>query len=1766
MIKLKGYTITEEIYSGQHSIIYRGIRSANALPPPNANALPPPNANALPPPNANALPPPNADALTPPSADAQSVIIKMLNQEYPSEELLSYFRREYEIARIVSGNGTLQVYDLIKYKNTLAIVMEDIHGVSLSQVIRSAALNLSEKFSLAIKIAHSLSLIHKKQILHKNITPSNIIWNRETDRLEIIDFGIAAELKREMTHKMQYGFMEGTPAYLSPEQTGRINRPVDNRSDLYSLGVTLYELFTGQLPFTGEDESEVIYNHIARKPEPPHLINKNIPETVSNILLKLLAKDGEDRYQMASGLQKDLELCLENFLFNGDIVPFDIGRYDISDQLSIPNKLYGRQEDLERLKVLFNDVAVGSSAIIMIEGHPGVGKSSLVQEFSKYVSLHKGFFVAGKFDQQQQNIPLHGVLQALHGLMHWLLSLPESQLQVWRGSILEAVPQNAGFLIEILPELEKVIGVQPPVIDLSPLEAHNRFLLVCSNFINLFASANSPLVIFLDDLQWCDVTTLELINYMVGSSRSSNIMLIGAYRPNDLIPGLPFLTALEEIKSKSQTLQTLSLQPLEMTDIDQMLADTFRRLPDEDTLSLASLMYRKTGGTPFFIHHLMDSLFERGYFELSLGQGKWVWDINRINEVDISDNMIDLLSQRIDDLPPDALDLLKIASCIGNHFDLEHLSMICKRPIMDIGNTLWPVVRNEIIFPLDQRYKLMRLNENDSSAIKIRFAFQHNRIQQLIYSRIPESDRQSIHLEIGRQYARHLSHREEADFMFNTVNHMNKGRALIQDPSERLVLRDLNTQVGSKAMKSTAFSVASDYFRIAESLLSYEEWAADPMAWFHALFRLSEALFLSGELQRAEEVCEKLYSLSDVSLNRAKVHNLMARILEFQGRIPETIEEIRKGLSLFEIILPEADEDIGRRIGTSVMQLQKTLASDSIEALADLPLMEDQDKAQAMELLFNVIPPALQFRPSLYVLASLMMFELTLDFGVTSFSCKSLIDVGITQSPVFDDFSIGYRLGKTAFRLLERLKAESMKSAAYFGFTFASYRNAHFQEAIRYFDLAFSSGMQTGDIQHAAYARSHKLHLYMQVGKNLSECENETDDTIVFLNEVKAGMPLLLANIIQYMVRKYRSEKEINNDDTLFDSIEKTRNIAFLWRFCQYNAVYYYINSQWKQADKWSRIADQFSFASQSDFPVPEQLMFKALIFIKLWDDFSAAEKTEKMNLLIEILDKLEKSALLCPANFSHKYHFLAAEVAILNKSSQEIILDHYNKALSSLKDEDFIHMKALIYESMANYWQRQGDEIISKAYNTEAYFFYKKWGALRKIHIMEDNSPSLRTHFSEPGTLSPSRLGQTNDSIDKTSIMKAIQVISGEIRIEKLMHSLMTLILENAGARQGALLLVNRDDNELYIEAEKKTFEDEIEIMQSLPYRKSSLLCPEIIQYVARSLENVVLGNAWKEGDFKNNPHIRKNQIKSVLSVPIIYQNRLVGVIYLEHDLAEDVFTEDQIQTLKILSAQAAISIENARLYESLENKVNERTAQLNQANEKLRQLSLQDPLTTLHNRRYISEFVSELSTNFIIRKVQLLEDNENMNISINQKVMGVFMIDLDHFKTVNDTYGHHAGDTVLVSISRALAKQIRADDFIVRWGGEEFLIILNKTNPEYLDVFARKILKAISKTPLQISPDTTLYKTCSVGYSTLPIHAGTPDLLNLEQIINISDYAMYLAKENGRNRATRISMNQKTIPSLECKEYLQKLSKSDSVREEFIEVSFIENTEDEL
>ena len=813
--------------------------------------------------------------------------------------------------------------------------------------------------------------------------------------------------------------------------------------------------------------------------------------------------------------------------------------------------------------------------------------------------------------------------------------------------------------------------------------------------------------------------------------------------------------------------------------------------------------------------------------------------------------------------------------------------------------------------------------------------------------------------------------------------------------------------------------------------------------------------------------------------------------MKFQARFPDAIEEIRRGLNLFGIVLPRDQGEIQTGIGEGIMKMQQGFARVPIDEIVNLPVMTDRNRILAMELLFQVIPPALQMNPALYLLSALLMLNQTLEIGTTPVSCKCLCDCGIIQAATLGDFARGYRLGQASFALISKFKAEALKPAVYFGFTFVSALCTHFQESLDYYDLSYKLGLETGDLQHAAYAISHRLHLHMHVGTNLAECLRDSDQAFAFIERVKAFMPHLLTRIIRHFIVKLRSDPDQDGtvdfpgqDQMLVAEIEALKNVSFIQRFAHYNALFYYIHRDLEGSERWSRIAEGLMFAAQTDFPVPDHYMIQSLILIKKWDLLTGEEQDQGRKSIPATLEKLKKWADSCPGNFAHKHLFLSAEWAALQGEPLERIMDFYQQALESMGEQEFVQMRALINEARADFWLKRGDEIIASAYLREACFRYRSWGALRKVRMMEKEYPQLigsgDGSRSEDGTFHShgGSRSHISGSLDITSVLKSTQSINSEIKIDRLLEHLMAILVENTGAQQGSLLLVNASDNELYLEAEKRAGCEEIEVLQSRPYLESLRLSPEIVRYVQHSRESIVLGNACKEGEFIQSCYVREQRIRSVLCAPVIYQNRLKGIVYLENNLTEGVFTEERLEVVRILSSQASISIDNARLYENLEEKVRERTVQLKEANDRLKELSLLDPLTDLHNRRYIQEFVSEISLNFIKNKLRLVNSEEMRDMSLKNKVMGVFLIDLDYFKDVNDTYGHAAGDKVLVSIARILKKMIRADDFVVRWGGEEFLIILNNTNPEFPGGVRKKDSEPYRENPYQGSGGSEHYE----------------------------------------------------------------------------------------
>ena len=1732
MINLSGYKVIEEIFKSENSTIYRGTRDSDSFP----------------------------------------VVIKLLNREYPSDKELSAFKREYEIMNKIDQNGIIKAYNMEKLDNSLVIIMEDINGESIARVLKSVNTGLAEKLLLAIQMTNSVIQLHKNSTIHKDINPNNFIWNYKTNQVKIIDFGISAEVAREASQCTNLNLLEGTLDYISPEQTGRINRSIDFRSDLYSLGITLYELFTGQLPFYGEDELEVIYSHIAKKPVPPIEIKPDIPAVLSDIIMKLIAKPVEDRYQSAFGLMKDLELCKQLLLEEREISVFIPGQEDVLDRFDIPQKLYGREEEIEILISGFERAAEGKSELLLVSGYSGIGKSSLIHEIRKPITGKKGFFISGKFNQFEKNIPYYGITQAFKELVKQLLVQSQDSLDDWKKLLLDAVGNNGQVVVDIIPELEQIIGPQPQVAELNPLEAQNRFQMTFLEFIKVFARKEHPLVLFLDDLQWSDTSTLDLINYIITGGNVQYILIIGAYRDNEVVTGHPLIRLMEGIKNASidsePRMHEVYVKPLDFSAINRLIADTFRCNPIE-TESLANIIFQKTKGNPFFINRLLTSLYLQETFTFVPEKGQWVYDLKKVETVEVSDNVVDLLVEGLKLLPEKTIDILMMGACIGTQFDLKTVSLINGKTVATVGKDLWIAIEKEIVQPLNNNYKFINTldNEMNPTDLEIRFGFAHDRIRQAVYSLISENEKSLIHLKIGQEYLNGFRETKRTDEIFDMVNHLNIGKGLMSEKDDRIELADLNIMAGNKAKKSTAFAAALSYFESALSMLSEEEWQIMPEKLFSLLMEQSTAALLSGDLMKADAICQRLSKIAGNNLGKGAVSNIKVLIFVFQGKLYEAIGEIRNTLKLFNVYLPETDAEIGMKTQEGVKKMQQYLAITPVEELVNLPVLNDPEKFMAMQLLFQVIPPALQVNPQLCILVALIMFEITYNNGTSPFSCKCFGDCGVIQGTMLSDYKTGYKLGEAAFALINKFKAESQKSAVYFIFTYLSHWRVHYNESLDYYNMSYKTGLETGDLLHATYAIANKLHLLMWVGKNLTELKAETENTMAFLKQAKGAAPLLLAEIVYYFIQKLQAD---DNDDTqksferkdyeMISIIEKSHNLVFLGRYFQYNTYVNIILGDMEAAEKWNTMAEKIIFVGLSDFIIPDHYLFQGLILMHKWNKVTVQEQVEIKEKLYKIKEKLQNWSENCPENFSYKYNLFLAQLAVIENESLDIIFKHYKNAIDSIGKNDFIQLKALIKEFYGRFWLDKGDETLGKAYIREAHYLYKQWGAHRKVSLMEKQySHKFMNEDSTMRVTGVTRSTASISNIDMSSILKSSQAISSEIKIAKLLKVLINIMIENAGAQRGCLLLRNEVDNRFYIEAMQSANSSQLNVIHSVLFTESKDICVEIVQYVTRTREAVVIHDASKDENWQDNPYIRQNSIKSVLCIPVIYQNKLKGVVYLENNLSDYVFTAERLETIKILSSQSSISIENARLYENMEEQVRKRTIQLNDTNEKLKELSLHDPLTGLHNRRYAFEFAKDKIDQFIKTKVALLNNSEKRQLPVDGNVIGVFLIDIDHFKQVNDVYGHLAGDNVLIAISKILKSMIRSEDLLVRWGGEEFLIILYDTKPEYLDNFARKVLNNVKETPIKISESETITKTCSLGYTKMPLDLCCTDLLNMEQTINLSDYALYSAKENGRNCAAHFKLVKQPGKNEDIYNYLINLSRYVKLNEELFKIDYI-------
>ncbi|WP_317619310.1 AAA family ATPase [Laspinema sp. D2d] len=1518
MLSVPGYQILAKIYESSNTLVYRGRREF----------------------------------------DGQPVILKVLHKDYPTDQELASYQQEYELIRSFNLNGVIKAYSLEKYQNTLMMSLEDFGGESLRQLITSQKFTLLGFLNLTIKIAESLAELHSANIIHKDINPANIAYNPVTGQLKVIDFSISTVLTREHPTVEKSAALEGTLAYMSPEQTGRMNRSLDRRSDFYSLGVTLYELLSDRLPFETTDAIELVHCHIAIEPVPPHHHNPEVPKALSDIILKLLAKSPEDRYQSAWGLKADLEECLSQLRTTGTISEFPLGRLDISDKFQIPKKLYGRQSEIERFMNAFERVMGGHTEMILVGGYSGIGKSALVDEIKHKINQKKGYFISGKFDQFQRYVPYSAIVSAFSDLVEQLLTESEKKLKVWKGNLLNALGSNGQIIIDVIPEVELIIGPQHPVNQLGPSESQNRFNLVFQNFIRVFCTQQHPLVIFLDDLQWADSATLKLIELMMTDEQTRYLFPIGAYRDNEVNPTHPLTLTLDGLRKQGATINQMTLTPLGIDQITQLISETLHQ--DRTTVQpLAELVVQKTQGNPFFVNQFLKTLYQENLLTFNPNAGTnqiggWQWDIDQIKAVGITDNVVELMVSKLRKLPEATQEVLRLGSCLGNQFDLNTLSLIYAKESFGTFSDMSPAIAEGLILPITPE------EVTDPSSINplliLSYKFLHDRVQQAAYALIEDSQKKAVHLQIGRMLVASTPEEYWSDKIFELVDHLNVGRSLIDEEAEIIELATLNLEAAKKAKNATAYVAAQQYLKAGMDRLTDTIWDGDYELALELYKQRSLVEYLNGNFEESETFIKETLNRTHSVLEKAEVNNLLLLQYVLRGEYSQGIQTGRKALALLGIELPETD--IPTAIGAEFVAAKSKWEGKEIARLIDEPQTTRPETKIALKLLTTVAAPAYLIDPQLWTAIVLKGVNLSLEYGSIPESCISYTNYGVLLNSVFGDYKSGYEFGLLALNLIEKWGSLELKGKACAGFANClSFWFKHIKESNRLNKEGYQAALESGDLEYAGYLLNNTLLNGFFEGQNLAQINRETTSCFHFTQKTKnqvssdlsLGLQLILCNLMKI------------TPDPLEFSFEETSEAEYLAGCYQDNKFYalcnylirklqvLYLYNRLEEAKNCALEAEKYLLYITGTLPTTDYNFYQSLLFCSLYAKASPEEQAEYEQKIAANQQQMKVWAENCPDNFEHKYLLVAAELARIAGDEEEA-LDLYDRAIESARKYEFIQNEALANELAAQYWFQRNKQKYGRVHLREAYYGYQRWGAVRKVTELEAIYPQLLTKApGNPGAIDTrtTAIHTTTDNhagiLDLASVMKASQAISGEIVLDKLLAKLMKISIENAGAQKGCLILPA--EGKLTIAAEASVDREEVIIAESAPGTLGGRsLEPDqvpvtIINYVERTKSDVVLTDAATEGKFTADPYIISHNLKSVLCLPILDRGQLIGILYLENNLTTGAFTSNRLEVLRLLSAQAAISLENALLYASVEQKVQQRTQELNEKNTRLEQ-----------------------------------------------------------------------------------------------------------------------------------------------------------------------------------------------------------------------------------
>ena len=1504
--------------------------------------------------------------------DGLPVLVKSAAIRDPRQS--ARLQRELAITRSLENGAVLRAYEMVPFEAGPALVLEDPGGELLSAVLAAGELALEEYLELAATIAGTLVAVHEAGLVHKDVNPHNLLVDRTSGRVWLTGLGIAA-WTYEARGKAPTAF-EGTLAYMSPEQTGRTNRGVDSRSDLYSLGVTLYEMLTGRLPFTAVDPLELVHCHVARLPAPPARDGVPSGGSLTAILMKLLAKAADARYQSAVALKHDLERCLDELRSSGEIPDFPIAQHDRPAVLTLPRKLYGREDEVRALLESYDRVRGGSRELFLVAGYSGIGKSVLVGEVREPVIRSHGLFLEGKFEQLQLTTPFSAVVSAFRGLVRQLLTQSEDRLRTWREELLAALGVNARVILDVLPEVELIVGPQPPVESLRPRQAANRFRLTFQKFLRVFCRETHPLVLFLDDLQWADTASLAFLDLMMTDEETRYLLVIGAFRDNEVGPDHALSKTVEKLRLAGARLHRRDLKPLPPAQVTELLGDALGDLspsgdqggemlspsgdqggemlsPSGDqggerqaVASLAELLVRKTGGNPFFVRQFLGVLSQQGLLRFDPDEGRWRWATARIEAMNITDNVVDLLIGKLRRLPATTQEVLRLAACLGNRFDLGSLSLVRTVPsggskggdAAAAAQDLQRAVREGLLLP-----------EPGSGAQgkDAAYRFLHDRIQQAAYALIEGADRDSLHLEVGRRLLAGLGEAERKDRLFEIADHFRAGRQALDDERECLELAYLYREVGWKANDNTAYTAARDYFATGIECLPGDFWIEHPEMAFELHRELAAAEYLTGGFETSERLVQLLLEKAPSVLAKAEVYN--TRIVQYtlEARYGDALEAGETALALLGEALPPLDSQ--EAFEAELAAARAAEGEHEVAALIAAPRMDDPEKEIVLRILANLLPLGVVSNPRLLRMVTVRLVQLSLRHGHRPESAQGYAFYG-KLLVALGEYRPGYQFGQLALALSKRLKSSQQMCkvahvfVAWIGHWFLPLEG----DLDTVNDDGYLAGLEVGELQFCGYLNYDRVLRYFARGEALPDVLEKAAPLLAFCRKTKNRSPTDIILAVLVVARELTGDVESEGDSADFEAacVAHQGFLALAHYRVQRGYALYLLGGYEEALDLITTSTIDRSYLAGS-FSLAIRETTAGLVAAALHASASAERRPALMEQLETAWRRLDAWAAGCPQSFRHKALLVAGERARLSAHGWQAA-DLFDEAAALARAASSLPDAALAHELAARLHFDQGRTRVAESYLRDARDLYRRWGAASKVRQLEEAYPELlpRGAAEAPPPLEPAEATPEHetDLLDMRAVSKAAQAIASEVVLKDLLAKLTTIFIEVAGARQGALVLER--DGEWRIEAEgghngPGNRDDEVKVLQAGRLEDATSLSAGIVHYVRRTGEALVLPRVADDSRFRNDPYVVARNPLSILCVPVLHHAEMVGILYLENDLVSDAFSADRIAVIRILSAQAAIALENARFYEELqkardelERRVEERTEELSQAN----------------------------------------------------------------------------------------------------------------------------------------------------------------------------------------------------------------------------------------